>query len=86
MAGHRLNVTLDDAHAAKLAELAERAHVNEGTLARSLLSAAIDDASPNAATVTAVLDSIDGAWEQAQRGLAEVAAGQGVPLDRLSLA
>jgi hypothetical protein len=30
-AANRINVTLDDAHAAKLARLAERTHVQEGT-------------------------------------------------------
>ena len=37
----RLNVTLDDERAAKLARLAERMHVHEGTLARSLLATAL---------------------------------------------
>ena len=40
----RLNVTLDAERAAKLARLAERMHVQEGTLARSLLASALDDA------------------------------------------
>ena len=43
---HRLNVTLDPEHAARLARLAERTHVQEGTLARSLLSVAIEEADP----------------------------------------
>lgn len=38
-----INVTLDDEHAAKLARLAERTHVQEGTLARSLLSTPLDE-------------------------------------------
>lgn len=42
----RINVTLDEEHAGKLARLAERTHVQEGTLARSLLSTALDDADP----------------------------------------
>lgn len=37
-------MTLDGERAAKLARLAERTHLQEGTLARSLLSQAIDDA------------------------------------------
>jgi hypothetical protein len=45
---HRLNVTLDPEHAARLVRLAERAHVQEGTLARPLLSAAIEEAAPEA--------------------------------------
>ena len=36
-----------------------RVHVNEGTLARSLLSSAIDDADSDADTVVAVFDGID---------------------------
>jgi hypothetical protein len=64
----RLNVTLDAEHAARLTLLAERAHVERGTLARSLLSAAIDESDPDAATITDRLDRIPGAWERAQRG------------------
>ena len=37
-------MTLDDERAAKLARLAERMHVQEGTLARSLLATALDEA------------------------------------------
>jgi hypothetical protein len=36
MASQRLNITLDEERANKLARLAARVHVNEGTLARSL--------------------------------------------------
>jgi hypothetical protein len=43
-ASHRLNVTLDQEQSARLARLAERTHVQEGTLARSLLAMAIEDA------------------------------------------
>ena len=49
--GHRLNVTLDPEHAARLAQLAERTHVQEGTLARSLLSMAIEEADPDARSI-----------------------------------
>jgi hypothetical protein len=79
----RLNITLDEAHAAKLARLAARVHVNEGTLARSLLSSAIDDADPDPANVVAVLDGIDGAWERAQLGSRQADVGDTVPLDDL---
>ena len=61
--GHRLNVTLDPEHAARLARLAERTHVQEGTLARSLLSVAIEEADPEARNIVAVLDGIPGAYE-----------------------
>jgi hypothetical protein len=83
MASQRLNITLDEERAAKLARLAERVHVNEGTLARSLLSTAIDDSDPDADTVTAVLESIDGAWERAQAGRRQAASGETIGLDDL---
>lgn len=80
----RLNVTLDEAHADKLARLAERTHIQEGTLARSLLSTALDDADPNASRITEILDAIPGAWERTQEGLAQAARGEGLPLDDLA--
>ncbi|MDP9022609.1 MAG: hypothetical protein M3N57_07915 [Actinomycetota bacterium] len=83
MASQRLNITLDDEHASKLARLASRVHVNEGTLARSLLSSAIDDADPDPDTVVAVLDGIDGAWERALLGRRQAAEGDAVDLDDL---
>ena len=52
MTTRRLNVSLDEQRASKLARLADRAHVPGGTLARSLLSAAIDDADPDAGAIT----------------------------------
>jgi hypothetical protein len=67
--GNRLNVTLDEEYAAKLARLAQRAHIQEGTLARSLLSRAIDDADVDARTVLGILEGIPGAFERAQLGL-----------------
>jgi hypothetical protein len=39
----RFNVQLDERHAMKLHELAERTHVNPGTIARSLLSIPLDE-------------------------------------------
>ena len=80
----RINVTLDELHAGKLARLAERIHVQEGTLARSLLSTAIDDADPDASRITEILDAIPGAWERTQEGLAQAARGEGTPLDELA--
>src|SRR5690349_21543573 len=79
----RINVTLDDEHAGKLARLAARTHVQEGTLARSLLSTALDDADPDAARITEILDAVPGAWERTQDGLAQAARGEGTPLDEL---
>jgi predicted transcriptional regulator len=83
-AARRINVTLDDEHADKLARLAERTHIQEGTLARSLLSTALDDAAPDAARITEILDAIPGAWERTQEGLAQAARGEGTPLDQLA--
>jgi predicted transcriptional regulator len=79
----RFNVLLDDEHAARLHRLAARTYLNPGTLARSLLSAALDQADPDPATITVLLDSIPGAWERGQEGLADVAAGRVIPLDEL---
>jgi hypothetical protein len=83
MSGQRLNITLDGEHAAKLATLAARVHVNEGTLARSLLSSAIDGLDPDPANVAVLLDGIDGAFERAQLGVEQAAAGETVALDEL---
>ena len=67
---NRVNVLLDDEHAERLHRLAARTYVNPGTLARSLLSTALDQADPEPAMITALLDSIPGAWDQAEAGLA----------------
>jgi hypothetical protein len=80
---NRVNVTLDDVHAQKLRRLAERTHLNEGTIARSLLSTALDEADPDPRNVSALLDGIPGAFERAELGLAQVRAGEGEPLSEL---
>jgi hypothetical protein len=80
---YRLNVTLDDADAARLTRLAQRTRVQEGTLARSLLAQALDDADPDARNIAELLDSIPGAFDRAQAGLADARAGKTVPLDEL---
>ena len=76
-------MTLDGEHAAKLARLAEGSHVQEGTLARSLLSRAIDDADINARTVVEILDGIPGAFDRARLGLEEARSGKTVALEEL---
>ena len=81
--GHRLNVTLDPEHAARLARLAERTHVQEGTLARSLLSTAIEDADPDARNIVEVLDGIPGAYERAMQSLDRARRGETISLDEL---
>jgi hypothetical protein len=79
----RLNITLDDEQAEKLARLADRLHVQPGTVARSLLSSAIDEADPDARNVVELLDGIGGAYERAQLGLSHAASGATVALDEL---
>ena len=81
--GRRLNLTLGSEHAARLARLAERAHVREGTLARSLLSAAIEEADPEARNIVAVLDGIPGAYEHALQSLERARSGETIALDEL---
>ncbi len=80
---NRLNVTLDEEHAAKLARLAERTHMQEGTLARSLLSQAIDQADIDPKDVVELLDGIPGAFERAQLGLEQARSGHTIALDQL---
>ncbi len=70
-ASNRVNVLLDEEHALKLRRLAERTHTNPGTIARSLLATALEDADPDPRDVTALLDGIPDAFERAERGLAE---------------
>ena len=79
----RLNVTLDPERAARLAQLAKRTHVNEGTLARSLLSQALDEADPDPRHIASLLDGIPGAWDRAELGRTQAGAGETIPLDDL---
>lgn len=79
----RLNVTLDAEHGEKLTQLARRMHLQPGTVARSLLSQALDDADAEADTIVDLLDSIPGAFERAQLGLRQARNGETVPLSEL---
>jgi hypothetical protein len=81
--GYRLNVTLDGERAEKLARLAERTHTQEGTLARSLLSNALDEIDADARHIVDVLDGVPGAYERARLGLEQARSGQTVPLEQL---
>ena len=85
MASHqdstRLNVTLAPEHAAKLSRLAEQAYTQEGTLARSLLSRAIDEADVDSRGMVELLNGIPGALERAQLGREQARAGNTIPLD-----
>lgn len=82
-APNRFNVTLDELHAAKLRQLAERTHTNEGTLARSLLSSVLDEVDPDPRNIADLLDGIPGALERAELGRAQAEAGLGTALDEL---
>ena len=79
----RLNVTLDDEYAEKLLRLAQRTHVQPGTVARSLLSNALDEVDADARNVVTLLDGIAGAYDRAQLGRAQASAGDTVALDEL---
>jgi len=83
MAGQRVNIVLDEERSVKLRLLAERTHTNPGTLARSLLSTALDEADPDPRNIVDLLDRIPGAWEDIAAGAAEADAGQGIPLENI---
>lgn len=75
----RLNVTLAPDTGEKLARIAKRMRMREGTIASSLLSQAIDEADPDAAHIVALLDGIPGAWDRIDAGVADARAGRTVP-------
>lgn len=79
----RYNIQLDAEHAAKLETLAERTHIPAGTLARSLLSTAIDEANPSPSTVVDILDAIPGAFERHQQGIRDAREGKSTALEDL---
>jgi hypothetical protein len=79
----RFNITLEDEYAAKLGRLAERMHLQPGTVARSLLSSALDNADPDSRNVGELLDGIPGAYERAQLGAKQASRGETVPIDEL---
>jgi hypothetical protein len=77
----RINVSLDEEDAAKLSRLADRM---PATLAKSLLSHALDGADPDADDIVALLDAIPGAYSRTEEGIAQARRGEGVPLDQLA--
>lgn len=79
----RINVSLEPDYAAKLTRLAARMHVQEGTLAKSLLSKASDSADPDASHIVELLDATPGAWERTQEGIGQARRGEGIALDDL---
>jgi hypothetical protein len=80
---NRINVLLDEEHALRLKRMAEHSHTAEGTLARSLLSRAIDEAEVDGQTIVEVLNGIPGARDRIALAREQIARGQGVPLDEL---
>ena len=84
MAANRINVSLEPEYSEKLARLAERMHVQEGTLAKSLLSTALDGADPEASHIVELLDSIPGAHERTREGVEQARRGEGIPLSELA--
>lgn len=83
MSNRRLNVSLDEQHAEKLARLADRARVADGTLARSLLSAAIDDADPDSRSITEILEGIPGLSDRLATAEADLKTGKVTDLEEL---
>ena len=79
----RFNVTLDQEHAEKLRRMAEQSYAAEGTLARSLLSRAIDEAEVDGRTMVEILNGIPGASERVQLAREQIARSEGIPLDEL---
>lgn len=79
----RLNITLEDEQAEKLARLAERMHIQPGTIARSLLSSALDDTDLDASNVVDLLDGIPGALDRARLGREQAHTGETISLDKL---
>ena len=77
-------MSLEPEYAEKLASLAARMHVQEGTLAKSLLSTALDGADPDAEHIVGLLDAIPGAHERTQEGIEQARRGQGIPLSDLA--
>lgn len=84
MGSNRINVSLDPEYSEKLTRLAERMHVQEGTLAKSLLSTALDGADPDSEHIAQLLSSIPDARDRTREGIEQARRGEGVSLDELS--
>lgn len=80
----RINVSLEPEYSEKLARLAARMHVQEGTLVKSLLSTALDSADPDAEHIVGLLDAIPGAHERTLEGIEHARRGEGIPLSELA--
>lgn len=75
-----IDLALEPAYARKLADLAERTHVEEEQLAAFLLAGALNEADPDDVFLTEILDGIPGAWERAQVSIEQAKRGETVPL------
>lgn len=79
----RLNLTLDPERAEKLSRMAEQACMHEETLARSLLSRAIDEADVDGETMVELLNGIPGALRRARLGREQGRRGETILLEDL---
>ena len=90
----RLNLTLDDERSDKLSRMADRVHLPAGTLAKSMLSEAIDRAdavisendvaNAGPAAMTAILLGAPGFQERFESGMTDAKAGRTTPLEDLA--
>lgn len=76
-------VLLGPNHHALLVTLARRLDLTPEAVARSLLSTALDSRDPEATVLTAILNSIPGAWERAQQGMRDIEEGRMIPIEEL---
>lgn len=79
----RINISLDDEHAERLNRLAARIHVQPGTVARSLLATALEDADGDPRNIVALLDGLPDAFARAQLGLEQARRAETIPIDEL---
>lgn len=75
------SVPLDVERAAQLSRLAARLESTRETVARSLLSRALDVAEPEGFNLLQVLDDIPGAYERAMLGRRQAVEGNTVALE-----
>ncbi|HYV14596.1 MAG TPA: hypothetical protein VE972_01080 [Conexibacter sp.] len=80
---HQIHLNLDDEAAARLANLAERAHAEQDDLAVTLLSDALAEFERGPADMTDVLDRVPGSLERLQLGREQVGRDETVGLDEL---
>ena len=64
--------------------MAERMHLQPGTLARSLLLSALDEAALDAENVVRLLDGLPDAYGRAELGRRQAESGETISLDDLT--